>query len=316
MYVQAMLELRPRIVATEEVIRPHIRRTPVVTVAGDDLGIEGASITLKLELLQHSGSFKARGAFANLLLRKVPSAGVVAASGGNHGVAVAFAARSLGVPAKIFLPRISSPAKIERIRGYGVELVVGGDSYADALTASEDWVRRSEAMPIHAFDQEETILGQGSLGLELEAQAPELDTLLVGVGGGGLLSGIAAWYGRGVRLVGVEPHEAPTLTRAMDAGRPVDAPVGGIAADSLAPRRIGERNFPLLRDAVAEVVLVDDEDIRAAQRKLWDRLRIVAEPGGSAALAALLSGKVKVRRGERVGVVISGGNTTAVDFGR
>ena len=316
MYVHAMLELRPRIVATEEVIRPHIRRTPVVTLAGDDLGIEGVTVTLKLELLQHSGSFKARGAFANLLLRKVPPAGVVAASGGNHGVAVAFAARSLGVPAKIFLPSISSPAKIERIRSYGVELVVGGDSYADALAASEDWVRRSEAMSIHAFDQEETILGQGSLGLELEAQTPDLDTLLVGVGGGGLLSGIAAWYGRGVRLVGVEPHEAPTLTRAMDAGRPVDAPVGGIAADSLAPRRIGERNFPLLRDAVAEVVLVDDEDIHAAQRKLWDRLRIVAEPGGTAALAALLSGKVKVRRGERVGVVVSGGNTTAVDFGR
>jgi len=229
---------------------------------------------------------------------------------------VAFAARSLGVPAKIFLPRISSPAKIERIRGYGVELVVGGDSYADALAACEKWVRRSEAMPIHAFDQEETILGQGSLGLELEAQAPELDTLLVGVGGGGLLSGIAAWYGRRLRLVGVEPQEAPTLTRAMDAGRPVDAPVGGIAADSLAPRRIGERNFPILRDALTGVVLVDDEDIRAAQRKLWDRLRIVAEPGGTAALAALLSGKVKVRRGERVGVVISGGNTTAVDFGR
>jgi threonine dehydratase len=311
-----MLELRPRIVATEEVIRPHIRRTPVVTVAGDDLGVEGGSITLKLELLQHSGSFKARGAFANLLLRKVPPAGVVAASGGNHGVAVAFAARSLGVPAKIFLPRISSPAKIERIRGYGVELVVGGDSYADALAASEDWVRRSEAMPIHAFDQEETILGQGSLGLELESQAPELDTLLVGVGGGGLCSGVAAWYGRRLRLVGVEPEEAPTLTRAMDAGRPVDAPVGGIAADSLAPRRIGERNFPLLRDALAEVVLVDDEMIRAAQRKLWDRLRVVAEPGGAAALAALLSGRVKVGRGERVGVVISGGNTTAVDFGR
>ena len=311
-----MPELRPRIVATEEVIRPRIRRTPVVTVAGDDLGLEGVAVTLKLELLQHSGSFKARGAFANLLLRKVPPAGVVAASGGNHGVAVAFAARTLGVPAKIFLPRISSPAKIERIRGYGVELVVGGDSYADALVACEDWVRRSEAMPIHAFDQEETILGQGSLGLELESQAPELDTLLVGVGGGGLLSGIGAWYGRRLRLVGVEPVDAPTLTRAFDAGRPVDAPVGGIAADSLAPRRIGERNFPILRDALSEVVLVDDEDIRSAQQKLWDRLRLVAEPGGAAALSALLSGKVKVRRGERVGVVISGGNTTAVDFGR
>jgi threonine dehydratase len=310
------LDLRPRIVATEQVIRPHIRRTPVVTVAGEDLGLEGVVVTLKLELLQHSGSFKARGAFANLLLRSVPPAGVVAASGGNHGVAVAFAARSLGVPAKIFLPHISSPTKIERIRSYGVDLVVGGESYAEALSASEEWVRRSEAMPIHAFDQEETILGQGSLGLELEAQAPELDSLLVGVGGGGLLSGIAAWYGRRLRLVGVEPEEAPTLTRAVEAGRPVDAPVGGIAADSLAPRRIGERNFPILREAVGEVVLVNDEDIRSAQRKLWDRLRVVAEPGGAAALAGLLSGKVRTRPGERVGVVVSGGNTTAVDFGR
>ena len=310
------LDLRPRIVATEQVIRPHIRRTPVVTVAGEDLGLEGVVVTLKLELLQHSGSFKARGAFANLLLRSVPPAGVVAASGGNHGVAVAFAARSLGVPAKIFLPHISSPTKIERIRSYGVDLVVGGESYAEALSASEEWVRRSEAMPIHAFDQEETILGQGSLGLELESQAPELDSVLVGVGGGGLLSGIAAWYGRRLRLVGVEPEEAPTLTRAVEAGRPVDAPVGGIAADSLAPRRIGERNFPILREAVGEVVLVNDEDIRSAQRKLWDRLRVVAEPGGAAALAGLLSGKVRTRPGERVGVVVSGGNTTAVDFGR
>src|SRR5499427_10930543 len=155
---------RERIAATEAVIRPYIRRTPLVAADLADFGLKPAPVTFKLEMLQHSGSFKARGAFANLLLRKVPQAGVVAASGGNHGVAVAFAARTLGVPAKLFLPRISSPAKIERIRGYGVELVVGGDSYADALAASEDWVRRSEAMPIHAFDQEETILGQGSLG--------------------------------------------------------------------------------------------------------------------------------------------------------
>src|SRR5215471_9430061 len=277
-----------RIRATEQLIRPYIRRTPVIETSAADFGLDPANLFFKLELCQYAGSFKVRGAFANLLLRKVPPAGVVAASGGNHGVAVAFAARTLGVPAKIFLPRISSPAKIERIRGYGVELVVGGDSYADALVACEDWVRRSEAMPIHAFDQEETILGQGSLGLELESQAPELDTLLVGVGGGGLLSGIGAWYGRRLRLVGVEPVDAPTLTRAFDAGRPVDAPVGGIAADSLAPRRIGERNFPILRDTLSEVVLVDDEDIRSAQQKLWDRLRLVAEPGGAAALSALL----------------------------
>ena len=309
-------DARPRIAATEEAIRAQIRRTPVVELAGDELGLSGRSVTLKLELLQHSGSFKARGAFANLALRPVPPAGVVAASGGNHGAAVAFAARRREVPAKIFVPAICSPAKIDRIRAYGADLVVGGESYAEALAASEAWVRKSEAMPIHAFDQEETILGQGTLGLELEAQAPGLETVLVGVGGGGLLSGIASWYRRRVRLVGVEPEGAPTLTRALEAGRPVDAPVGSIAADSLAPRRIGERNLPILRDTVAEVVLVSDADIRAAQRKLWELLRVVAEPGGAAAFSALLSGKVHTRPGERVGVVVSGGNTTAVDFER
>jgi len=309
-------DARPRIAATEEAIRAQIRRTPVVELAGDELGLSGRSVTLKLELLQHSGSFKARGAFANLALRPVPPAGVVAASGGNHGAAVAFAARRREVPAKIFVPAICSPAKIDRIRAYGADLVVGGESYAEALAASEAWVRKSEAMPIHAFDQEETILGQGTLGLELEAQAPGLETVLVGVGGGGLLSGIASWYRRRVRLVGVEPEGAPTLTRALEAGRPVDAPVGSIAADSLAPRRIGERNLPILRDTVAEVVLVSDADIRAAQRKLWELLRVVAEPGGAAAFSALLAGKVRTRPGERVGVVVSGGNTTAVDFER
>ncbi|HZX41617.1 MAG TPA: pyridoxal-phosphate dependent enzyme, partial [Myxococcaceae bacterium] len=223
-------DARPRIAATEEAIRAQIRRTPVVELAGEELGLDGRKVTLKLELFQHSGSFKARGAFANLALRPVPPAGVVAASGGNHGVAVAFAARRRGVPAKIFVPSICSPAKIDRIRTYGGDLVVGGESYAEALAASEVWVRQSEAMPIHAFDQEETILGQGTLGLELEAQAPGLQTVLVGVGGGGLLSGVASWYGRRVRLVGVEPEGAPTLTRALEAGRPVDAPVGSIAA--------------------------------------------------------------------------------------
>jgi threonine dehydratase len=309
-------DARPRIAATEQLIRPHVRRTPVVQLGGEDLGLPERSVTLKLELLQHAGAFKTRGAFSNLLQRKVPKAGVVAASGGNHGVAVAYAAGRLGIPAKIFVPRVASSAKIDRIRGYGADLVVGGDSYGEALAASEEWTRRNEAMTIHAFDQEETILGAGTLGLELESQAPELDTLLVAVGGGGLLSGVASWYGRRTRLVAVEPDKAPTLRSALEAGCPVDAPVGSIAVDSLAPRRIGERNFPILRENVAEVVLVTDEEIRDAQLKLWDLLRVVAEPGGAAPFAALVSGKVRTRPGERVGVVVSGGNTTAVDFGR
>jgi len=310
------LDLRPRIAATEQIIRPHVRRTPVVQLAGEEVGLPGRALTLKLELLQHAGAFKTRGAFSNLLQRPVPAAGVVAASGGNHGVAVAYAAGRLGVPAKIFIPRISSPAKIDRIRGYGANLVVGGESYAEALAASEEWTRVNQALPIHAFDQEETIVGAGTVGLELEAQAPELETVLVAVGGGGLLSGVASWYGKRVRLVAVEPVDAPTLRCALEAGRPVDAPVGGIAADSLAPRRIGERNFPILRDTVAEVALVTDEEIRAAQRRLWELLRVVAEPGGAAPFAALLAGKVQTRPGERVGVLLSGGNTTAVDFER
>ena len=270
---------------------------------------------LKLELLQHSGSFKARGAFANLLTRTIPPAGVVAASGGNHGAAVAYAAMRLGVPAKIFVPTVSSRAKVERIRSYGAELAIVGERYADALAASEAWVERSSAMPVHAFDQPETLLGQGTLGMEFAEQAT-VDTVLVSVGGGGLLGGVAAWYAGAVKVVGVEPESAPTLTQAMKAGRPVDAPAGGIAADSLAPRRVGELMFPIARAHVARVALVSDEAIRRAQDVLWSAVRIVAEPGGAAAFAAVLSGTYTPAAGERVGVVISGGNSTAVDFGR
>jgi threonine dehydratase len=306
---------RTSIQATHEVIRSYVRRTPVVEVNGADFGLSGFTLVLKLEQLQHSGSFKARGAFANLLTRRVPDAGVVAASGGNHGAAVAYAAMRLGVAAKIFVPTVSSPAKIQRIRDYGAELVVGGERYADALAVSEAWVAESGALPVHAFDQVETLLGQGTLGLELAAQAPGLDTVLVAVGGGGLIGGIAAWYAGTARIIGVEPRAAPTLAEALRAGRPVDAETGSIAADSLAPRRVGELMFPIAQAHVERVVLVDDAAIRQAQDALWAALRVVAEPGGAAALAGLLSGGYVPAPGERVGVVVSGGNTTAVDFG-
>jgi threonine dehydratase len=307
---------RGEIENTYELIRPHLRRTPVFTVDGADFGLDVQSLVLKLELFQHSGSFKVRGAFANLLLREIPEAGVVAASGGNHGVAVAFAARKLGIPARIFLPVVSSPSKIERIRSYGAELVVGGERYADALAASETFSAKSGALPVHAFDRKETLLGQGTLALELSEQAPENDSLLVAVGGGGLIGGIASWYAGEMKIVGVEPEQAPTLTRALAAGKPVDAPAGGIAADSLAPKRVGEVTFPIARQLVSEVVLVSDEAIVDAQRKLWDGVRIVAEPGGAAAFAALLSRKYVPAPREKVGVVVCGGNTDAVDFGR
>ena len=301
--------------AVESTIRPHIRRTPVIEIDGAELGLGGVRLVLKLELMQHAGSFKARGAFANLLLREVPAAGVVAASGGNHGAAVAYAAMRLRVPARIFVPGISSPAKIARIRDYGADLTVGGERYADALAAAEAWTASSGALPVHAFDQAETLLGQGTLALELEQQVPALDTLLVAVGGGGLIGGIAAWYAGRVRVVGVEPEAAPTLTRALAAGRPVDAEAGGIAANSLAPRRVGLLMFPIARRHVERVVLVTDDAIVSAQNALWQTLRIVAEPGGVAALAALLSGRYQPAPGERIGVVVSGGNTTAVSFG-
>src|ERR1700683_3518694 len=209
--------------STYATIAPHIRRTPIIEVDGADFGVAAAPLVLQLELLQHAGSFKARGAFTSLLTRKIPEAGVVAASGGNHGAAVAYAAMKLKVPAKIFVPSIASPAKITQIREYGAALVIEGERYADALAASEAWLEKSGAIPVHAFDQDETILGQGTLGMELEAQAPSIDTLLVSVGGGGLTAGVAAWYAGRIKIVGVEPFAAPTLTKALAAGRPVDA---------------------------------------------------------------------------------------------
>jgi threonine dehydratase len=292
----------------EGLIRPHIRRTPVIEVDGADFGLRSSQLTLKLELLQHAGSFKPRGAFTNLLMRDVPAAGVVAASGGNHGVAVSYAAHKLGKPAKVFVPRVASPEKMERIRGYGADLVVTGDRYADALAASQEWQAASGAMPVHAYDQIETLLGQGTVGLEMEEQAPDIDSLLVAVGGGGLIGGVAAWYGHAVKVIGVEPETAPTLTYALRAGKPVDSPAGGIAADSLAPKQVGQLMFPIAQEFVSRVVLVKDEEIRQAQDALWRTLRVLAEPGGAAAFAALLSGKYEPRPGERVGVLVCGGN--------
>jgi threonine dehydratase len=300
-------------------IRPYVRLTPVIEISGADFGLDAFPIVLKLEHLQHAGSFKTRGAFANLLMREVPAAGVIAASGGNHGAAVAYAAQKLGIRARIFVPTVSSPAKIDRIRAYGAELVVTGERYADALEASEIAVRESGAMPIHAYDQAETLLGQGTLGLELSQQAQDaqqVDSLLVGVGGGGLIGGIAAWCRGQPRVIGVEPTGAPTLAEALRAGKPVDVQVSGIAADSLGARRIGGLMFPIAQRFVERVVLVEDNAIRETQRRLWDVLRLVAEPGGSAALAALVAKAYIPASGERVGVVISGANTTAVDFNR
>jgi threonine dehydratase len=308
------IAMREEIARTYEVIRPYIRRTPVVNVEAADFGLDPMALVLKLELMQHTGSFKTRGAFSNLLTRAVPTAGVVAASGGNHGVAVAYAAMKTGKAARIFVPTVSSPAKMERIRSYGAELVVTGERYNDALLASQEWAAQSGAMPVHAYDQMETLWGAGSVGLEFDEQSPAIDTLLVACGGGGLIGGIAGWYQGQVRIIGVEPEKAPTLYRALAAGRPVDTEAGGIAADSLAPKRVGELMFPLAQRWVERVALVSDEAIMAAQRALWNTLRVVAEPGGAAAFAALLSGAYRPVSGERVAVLVCGANTTAVEL--
>lgn len=303
---------RARIQATERVIRPYIRRTPILEVDGSEFGLDSIKIVFKLELLQHAGSFKARGAFTNLLTREVPAAGIVAASGGNHGAAVAFAAMKLGKPATIFVPSVASQAKLDRIRGYGANLIIAGDRYAESLEASEAWTAQSGALPIHAYEGDETLLGQGTLGMELEEQDAKLDSLLVAVGGGGLIGGVAVWYQNNLKVIAVEPTEAPTLQRALSAGRPVDSPAGGIAADSLAPRQVGQQMFPIAQRYVRSSLLVTDDEILDAQKKLWEATRIIAEPGGATAFAGLLSGRYKPERGERVGVVVCGGNTEKV----
>ena len=301
-----------------DTIRPYIRRTPVIQVDLAELDESATALptgTLKLEQLQCAGAFKARGAFTNLLLRDVPPAGVVAASGGNHGVAVAYAAHRLSIPAKIFVPTVSAPTKIERIRQLGADLVVTGDRYADALAAAQDWEQSSGAMSVHAYDQRETILGQGTLGLELAEQAASLDTVLVPVGGGGLLAGVASWFAGDVRVIAVEPEGAPTLSYARAAGQPTDAPAGSVAADALAPRRVGELVFPITESYVDDVLLVDDASILAGQRALWQAFRVAAEPAASVGIAALLAGAYKPAPGEHVAVVITGANMSPSQLG-
>jgi threonine dehydratase len=314
--VSVSLVNREGVAAAYELIRPHVRRTPIMEVDAADFGLEARRLLLKLELFQHTGSFKPRGALASLLSRPIPPAGVVAASGGNHGLAVAFASRKLQVPAHVFVPSVSAATKRERIREMGADLVIAGERYADALAASREFAARTGAREIHAYDQPQTLLGQGSVGLEIEEQCAAAgampDTVLVAVGGGGLIGGMAAWFEDRTRLISVEPRTAPTLYRALEAGAPVDAEAGGIAADSLAPRRVGELMFPLAQKFVDRAVLVEDAAIRDAQRALWKVMRIVAEPGGAAAFAALLSGAYRPATGERVCVVVCGGNTDAV----
>lgn len=292
-------------------IAPFIRRTPVMDIALP--GVE-KPVCLKLELFQHTGSFKPRGAFTNLVGAKIPSAGVAAASGGNHGAAVAYAAKVLGIAARIFVPTISSPAKVARIASYGATIVQEGANYQAALALCQGYVRDSGAMNIHAYDMETTLAGQGTLGRELEEQAPDLDKILVAVGGGGLIGGIASWYHSKSKIVGVEPETCNCLHTALSAGSAVTTKPSGLATDSLGASAAGSLMFPIAQKYVDHVALVTDEDIRNAQRWLWTHVQIVTEPGGATAFAALLSGSYKPTKGERVGVIVCGANTPLATF--
>jgi threonine dehydratase len=292
-------------------IAPHVRRTPLLELASPIAG--APPLSLKLESLQHSGSFKARGAFHNLLTRRAPAAGCATASGGNHGAAVAFAGQKLGIQARVFVPEIATPAKIAKIKDYGAEAVIGGESYAEAQQHCDRYVAESGALKIHPYDAPETVAGAGTVALEWEEDLerfglPKLDTVLIAVGGGGLIAGVAAWFAGRVKVVGVEPEGSRALKAALDANAPVDVPVKSIAADSLGAKRVGELNFAIARLFVSEVVLVTDEAIAEAQRRLWTDVSIIAEPGGAAAFAAVASGAYRPSAEERVGVLVCGSN--------
>jgi threonine dehydratase len=314
---------RTDIIAAAARIAGHVRHTPLLRIAGPDLGL-AFPVVLKLELLQHTGSFKPRGAFNRLLSVKapaakapaaessatgLPAAGVIAASGGNHGAAVAYAARALGVAAEIFVPALTPPTKVSRIASYGARVVQGGETYAEALAASRARQAETGALEVHAYDHPTVLAGQGTVGREFEMDAPDLTHVLVATGGGGLIGGIAAWYAGSAAVVSVEPQGCPALHDALRAGQPVAAPVGGLAADSLGARQVGGLMFPIAAHHVATAVLVSDDAIGAAQRLLWDRLRLIAEPGGATALAALLSGTFVPPTDSRVGVLVCGANT-------
>ncbi|TDW93214.1 threonine dehydratase [Kribbella pratensis] len=288
-----------------ERIAGRVRRTPVIEVA--------PGLTFKLELLQHTGSFKPRGAFNRLLTAKDSGAltgqGIVAASGGNHGLAAAYAARELGVPARIFVPETTPAAKLGKLRTLDADIVQVGSEYAEAYQAALAARDETGALLVHAYDQPEVVAGQGTVGLELLEQAGLFDTVLVAVGGGGLIAGIATAIGDNAQVVSVEPALAPTLQRALEAGEPTDGAVGGVAADSLGARRIGSLAFEAAQTYGVRPVLVDDEAIVAARKELWRQYHLATEHGGATAYAALLSGAYRPAAGERVVVVVCGANT-------
>lgn len=305
---------RDDIAAARERISPHVRRTPVLDVGPGTFGVD-APLGLKLELLQVTGSFKPRGAFNRMLTADVGPAGLVAASGGNFGLAVGHAARELRHHAEIFVPSTSPAAKIDKVRATGAGVRVIDGYYDEASAAAADRVAETGATWMHPFDQAAVVAGQGTIAAELAEQVPDTDTVLVAIGGGGLIGGIASWFaGTDVRVVGVEPSTARCMQAALEAGEPVDGTVSGRAADSLGPRRVGDIAFAVASAGhVERVVLVDDDAILDAQRALWRELRVFAEPGGAAALAALMCGSFRPEAGERLVVLVCGANGDPAD---
>ena len=298
---------RADVEAARERIDGYVRRTPVLELGPGAFGLDGR-VTLKLELTQHTGSFKPRGAFNKILSSKVPDVGVIAASGGNFGLAVAYAARTLGHRAEIFVPSNSPKVKADGIRALGAEVTVVDGYYDEALDVSRGRAEESGALVLHAYDQPEIVAGQGTVGAELSEQVRDADTVLVAIGGGGLIGGIGAWYEGRTRVIGVEPETSMCMTAALAAGGPVDVTYGGYAADSLGTKRAGEIAFEIVSKHVERVVLVSGDQILEAQRRLWREVRIFAEPGGAAALAALFSGAHVPEPGEHVVVVVCGAN--------
>jgi len=305
------MDWRAEIAAAADRIAGHVRVTPTVLA---DFGFSHP-VELKLEQMQHTGSFKARGAFNTLLSQAVPPAGVVAASGGNHGAAVAFAARALGHPAHVFVPEIAGPAKIALIRDTGTDLTVVPGAYQNALDAARAYEAETGATQVHAYDAPPTLAGQGTLMREWEAQGLLADTVLIAVGGGGLIGGALGWLQGRRKVVAVEPELAPTLHRALDGGPEVEVEVGGVAANSLGARRIGRLCHGLAMQHGVTSVLVSDDAILEARRQLWRGFRQLVEPGGATALAALLSGAYRPEPGERIAVLVCGGNTTPDPLG-
>ena len=298
---------RSEIEAAARRIRAHVRRTPVLELRPDAFDL-ACRVTLKLELMQHTGSFKPRGAFNKILSSDVPEAGVIAASGGNFGQAVAFAAHTLGHRAEVFVPSNSPKVKADRIRALGADVTVVEGWYDEALEASHVRAAETGALVMHAYDQPEVVAGQGTIGIELAEQVPDADTVMVAIGGGGLIGGVAGWYEGRTRVIGVEPETSQSMTAALAAGKPVDVEYGGYAADSLGTRRAGEIAFAIVSKHVERVVLVSGDAIKDAQRRLWHEVRVFAEPGGAAALAALLARAYVPEPDEHVVVLVCGAN--------